>query len=192
MTFIEDKSANALVVVDVQTAFTAGSAAVPDHIQLQGAIETLLASARAAGVPVIFVQNDGSPGAPDEPDTDGWQLFFPAKAGEHVVRKSLDDGFDGTKLENLLTTCGVESLAICGMQSEMCVAATARTAMQKGFSVILAHDAHATYDVPEGPGGSEPVPARMAARAAEWSLGDEIILVGTATDISFQAVNPAR
>ncbi|MGO4450086.1 isochorismatase family protein [Phyllobacterium sp. TAF24] len=191
MTFIEDKTANALVVVDVQTAFIAGSAAIPDHIQLQGAIETLLASARAAGVPIIFVQNDGSPGAPDEPDTDGWQLFFPAKAGEHVVRKSLDDGFDGTKLEHLLTTYGVESLAICGMQSEMCVAATARTAMQKGFSVILAHDAHATYDVPEGPGGSEPVPARMAARAAEWSLGDEISLLGTATDISFQAVNPA-
>ncbi|OCP38740.1 hypothetical protein [Ensifer sp. LC163] len=52
--------------------------------------------------------------------------------------------------------------------------------------MILAHDAHATYDVPPGPGGSERVPARMAARAAEWSLGDEIILVGTVDEIGFE------
>jgi hypothetical protein len=40
--------------------------------------------------------------------------------------------------------------------------------------------------VPAGPGNSEAVPARLAARAAEWSLGDDIILLGAAGDIRFQ------
>jgi hypothetical protein len=30
----------------------------------------------------------------------------------------------------------------------MCVAATARTALARGFRVVLPHDGHATYDIP--------------------------------------------
>jgi hypothetical protein len=36
--------------------------------------------------------------------------------------------------------------------SEMCVSATARSALQRGIVVVLAHDAHATYDIPAMPG----------------------------------------
>ncbi|KOF13490.1 isochorismatase [Ensifer adhaerens] len=187
------KLAEALLVVDVQRAFISGADAVPDHLSLQRAVGRLLERAREKGAPILFLQNDGPKGTPDEPGTDGWQLFFDARPGETVVRKSFDDGFHGTDLEAQLRSHGVETLAICGMLSEMCLAATARQAMDIGFSVILAHDAHATYDVPPGPGGSERVPARMAARAAEWSLGDEIILVGTVDEIGFEpALAPVR
>ncbi|SDA79444.1 isochorismatase family protein [Sinorhizobium sp. NFACC03] len=181
----EGDVADALVVVDVQRAFISGPEAVPGHVGLQRAVGVLLRQARAAGVPVIFLQNDGPEGASDEPETDGWRLFFSAEADEVVVRKRKDDGFDGTDLEDLLRTRGIETLAICGMLSEMCLAATARTAIAKGFTVILANDAHATYDVPPGPGRSPMVPARLAARAAEWSLGDEIVLVDAADEITF-------
>lgn len=57
--------------------------------------------------------------------------------------------------------------------------------MALGYGVILPHDGHATYDVPSGPGGSEGVPAHLAARAAEWSLGDEVTLVASAGDVKF-------
>ncbi|WP_429125268.1 cysteine hydrolase family protein [Ensifer sp. 4252] len=182
------KLAEALVVVDVQRAFISGVEAVPDHLSLQRAVGRLLERARKKAVPVIFLQNDGPKGAPDEPGTDGWQLFFDARPSETVVRKSADDGFHDTDLAAQLRSHGVETIAICGMLSEMCVAATARRAMDLGFEVILAHDAHATYDVPPGPGGSQRVPAHMAARAAEWSLGDEIVLVGTVDEIGFEPV----
>ncbi|WP_429806759.1 isochorismatase family protein [Ensifer sp. B1-9] len=181
----KDDAADALLVVDVQCAFIAGPHAVPGHVDLQRAVGLLLRQARAAGVPVIFLQNDGPEGALDEPDADGWRLFFPPEAGEAVVRKLKDDGFDGTDLEGLLRAREIATIAICGMLSEMCLAATARTAMARGFSVILASDAHATYDVPPGPGRSPMVPARLAARAAEWSLGDEIVLVDAAEEIAF-------
>ncbi|WP_343578390.1 isochorismatase family protein, partial [Acinetobacter sp.] len=66
----------------------------------------------------------------------------------------------------------------------MCVAATARAALARGYAVLLPHDAHATYDVPAGP-GSEAVPAAMSARAAEWSLGDEIQICASVDEVGF-------
>lgn len=76
----------------------------------------------------------------------------------------------------------IKSLAICGVLSEMCVAATARAALELGYAVLVPHDAHATYDVPAGP-GSNGVPAAMAARAAEWSLGDEIRICASVNEL---------
>ena len=181
----EAPTAAALVVVDVQNAFVSGVEAVPGHARLLAAVATLLKNARASGVPVIFIQNDGPVGAVDEPGTSGWQLHFSPLPGEHVVRKQVDDGFDGTDLNDLLVAAGVETVVICGMLSEMCLAATARTAMAIGYGVILPHDGHATYDVSPGPGGSEGVPAHLAARAAEWSLGDEVTIVASAGDVKF-------
>lgn len=66
----------------------------------------------------------------------------------------------------------------------MCVAATARAALELGYEVLLPHDAHATYNVPAGP-GSEEVPAAMAARTAEWSLGDEIVICASSHEVNF-------
>ena len=177
--------ADALLVVDVQNAFVQGPGAVPDHAMLRSAVELLLDKARSEWAPVIFLQNDGPPGALDEPLQPGWKLHFPPLSGEVVIRKTEDDGFDGTELDAILTAFGVKHLVICGVLSEMCVAATARGALERGYGVLLPHDAHATYDVPAGP-GSQAVPAAMAARAAEWSLGDEIGICASAREVRFK------
>ncbi|MEJ1130150.1 isochorismatase family protein [Variovorax sp. CCNWLW225] len=179
-------AAQAVLVVDVQFGFVKGPEAVPGSTALLPALESLLARARVANASVIFLQNDGPPGAVDEPDTAGWQLYFVPQEGDQVVRKSEDDGFMGTELHTLLKAKGIQNIAICGVLSEMCVAATARSAMQRGYGVILPRDGHATYDVPSGPGGSPPVPAALAARAAEWSLGDEILIVPSVAEVVFE------
>jgi nicotinamidase-related amidase len=178
--------AELLLVIDAQKAFMTGAHAVPDHRALGTALSSLIAKARAADAPVVFLQNNGSPGAPDEALQTGWELYFPAVDSEFVIQKSRDDGFDGTDLEERLKALRVRRIAICGLLSEMCVAATARVAMSRGYDIILPHDGHATYDVPPGPGGSEGVPARMAARAAEWSLGDEAVIVASVDDVHFR------
>lgn len=182
------KTADALLVVDVQNALVEGSDAVPGHATLTSSVEVLLEKARSAWAPVIFLQNDGPAGASDEPFQAGWKLYFPPRSGELVIRKTSDDGFDGTDLDAILTSFGVRDLVISGMLSEMCVAATARAALQRGYGVLLPHDAHATYDVPAGP-GSQGVPAAMAARAAEWSLGDEVRICASASDVRFAERN---
>ncbi len=177
--------ADVLLVVDVQNAFVEGPSAVPGHATLKAMVELLLDKARSAWAPVIFLQNDGPPGALDEPFQPGWKLHFPPLSGEVVIRKTEDDGFDGTDLDAILTAFGAKHLVICGVLSDMCVAATARAALERGYGVLLSHDAHATYDVPAGP-GSQGVPAAMAARAAEWSLGDEIRICASAREVRFK------
>jgi len=57
------------------------------------------------------------------------------------VRKRHDNGFAGTDLDALLRNHHVKTISICGVMSEMCVAATARSAMARGYEVVLAHDA---------------------------------------------------
>jgi nicotinamidase-related amidase len=174
---------DALVLVDLQRAFTRGPHAVPDADRLLVTVGTLLAAARSAGADVLHLQNDGRNGEPDEPDTEGWELAVEPLPGEHVIRKHEDDGFAGTELEQRLGLG--RRLLIAGVMSEMCVAATARGALARGHHVTLMTGGHATYDVPPGPGGSPGVPAASAARAAEWSLGDEVEVVGDAGEVEF-------
>lgn len=182
-----DAPVGALIVVDMQVGFVTGPHAVPDAARVVGAVDVLLDAARRAGAFVVHLRNDGPPGAVDEPGTSGWQLLRTPSGREPVVCKSEDDGFAGTELGALLDRAAVRRLAMCGVLSDMCVAATARSALARGYGVVLPHDAHATYDVPAGPGGSPSVPAALAARAAEWSLGDRVEIVGRATNVRFAA-----
>jgi nicotinamidase-related amidase len=177
----------ALLLVDLQRAFVSGAEAVPDAARLLRHARDLLARARSGGALVVHLQNDGPPGAADEPGTAGWELFLPVEehGREAVVRKTEDDGFDGTALGALLDGAGVRAVAVCGVMSEMCVAATARTALARGHRVVLPHDAHATYDIPARPGVSEAVPAVMVSRVAEWSLGDEVEIPAHAAEVTF-------
>lgn len=69
----------------------------------------------------------------------------------------------------------------------MCILATARTALDRGYRVVLPHDAHSTYDIPAMPEIGDVVPAAAVSRVAEWALGDEIEIVARAADVRFTA-----
>jgi streptothricin hydrolase len=152
-------TAHALLLVDLQAAFVAGDGAVPGVQTLLASVTDLLAQAREAGAFIVHLQNDGEPGAVDEPGRPGWRLLLEPRPGEPVVRKSRDDGFFGTNLGALLVEHAVSRIAIAGVMSEMCVSATARTALERGYRVVVPHDAHATYDVPAGNGFDQVIPA---------------------------------
>ena len=109
------------------------------------------------------------------------------QADEVIIRKSADDGFEGTDLGGLLHRRRVRRLVVCGVMSEMCVSATARTALRLGFGVVMPHDAHATYDIPAAADISDVVPAAIVSRVAEWALGDEIDVVARAAGVDFVA-----
>jgi len=71
--------------------------------------------------------------------------------------------------------------------SEMCVSATARSALHRGLAVILPHDAHATYDIPALSGIAPAIPAATVSRVAEWALGDQLELPAAGRDVLFTA-----
>lgn len=179
----------ALLVVDVQQAGVTGDRAVPGAAGLLERTADLIARARLSGALVVHLQNDGAPGSADEPHTPGWALHLPVEAGpaEVVIRKTKDDGFAGTSLGDLLTGAGVESLAMCGVMSEMCVQATARTALALDYRVVLPYDAHATQDIPAAPGISAVVPAAVVSRVAAWAVSGDAEVTVPASDVTFAA-----
>jgi nicotinamidase-related amidase len=173
--------ADALVIVDLQRGFVEGRKAIPDASRVVDRIECLLNRARQAGAVVVHLQNDGAPGAVDEPGTAGWRLWLsPIESiGEVVFRKSADDGFMDTGLAELLDGRGVRRVVIGGLLSEMCLSATARGALARGFKVVIPRDSHGTYDLDD-------IPARVVSRVAEHALGDEPVFVDAA-DVTFVA-----
>lgn len=181
------EAVTALVVVDVQRGFVTGDAPLPSAPALLSAVSSLLSAARSAGALVVHLQNDGRPGTPDEPGTPTWELHFSPRDDEPVVRKLEDDGFAGTPLGSILESRSVKRLAVCGLMSEMCVAATARTALARSYGVVLPHDSHSTFDIPPSDAYPTEVPARTVSRVVEWSLGDQVELVPTWADVPFGA-----
>jgi nicotinamidase-related amidase len=184
------ESVDALIVVDVQLAGVTGDRAVPDAARIIDRTTDLIARARKSGALVVHLQNDGAPGTGDAPDAPGWALHHVAEPGptEQVIRKPHDDGFADTSLGNLLTDFGVKSVAICGLMSEMCVQATARTALARGYRVVLPRDAHATHNIPAGSGFSEEVPAATVSRVAEWALGNQLEVPLHASEVTFASL----
>ena len=137
----------ALMVIDVQQGMF--GAAEPWHGEAVVAhIADLVARARAAHVPVFYVQHDGGPG--DELDKDGPGFaFHPAiapQAGDPVTVKRRSSGFYQTDLDDKLKAAGIDELVICGMQTEYCVDATVRSAFDRGYRLTIAADAHTTFD----------------------------------------------
>jgi len=167
-------SATALMVIDAQQGLLDGETAISDAAGVISRLVKVLAAARFAGSLIVHLQNDGAPGTLDEPGTPGWVIHpkVAPEPGEFVLRKTRDDGFDGTELEGVLARKRVTRIAVAGLLSEMCVSATVRGALARGLQVVLIHDAHATYNLDD-------IPSSVVARVAEHALGDEIELVDT-------------
>jgi nicotinamidase-related amidase len=149
----------ALLVVDVQR----GILDIPDLArrerinqaldQTVGRIRELIKRARAASVPVIYVQHDGSPGHRLEPKTMGWEIRseIAPQSGELVVHKRACDAFFETPLAAELATAGIRQLVVCGCMTQFCIDTTVRRAVSLGHDVILASDGHMTADTPTIP-----------------------------------------
>ena len=141
----------ALLVIDMQAALLDPPPAETDEVIVR--INALAARARAAGVPVVFVQHETAQGALVA-DTPGWQLH-PALATESsdlVVRKKMSDAFLHTGLHALLSERGARHLTVCGYSSEFCVDSTVRAGAARGYAVTLAADAHTSHDKPHATG----------------------------------------
>lgn len=137
----------ALLVIDVQVG-------IIDHVpsnnkdRFLANINNLIAKARAASVPVIYVRHDGGKGDPLEAHTPGWaihQSVAPAE-GEPIVDKRSCSSFYDTPLQMMLMETGISHLIVTGCMTEFCVDTACRHATTLGFDVTLVSDGHATHD----------------------------------------------
>jgi len=140
--------AAAVLVIDVQRGLCEGEDAAWQGDAVIARINEVTRKARAAGVPVFFIQHEEAAGGLLVHGTPAWQLAngLHAEAGDRHVRKTATDSFHRTDLQAQLAQCGATELVICGMHSEFCVDTTTRRALALGFPVQLVADGHTTAD----------------------------------------------
>lgn len=149
----------ALLIIDLVNAldFPEGDALRPHAEAAAEKVADLKRRARAAGAPVIYVNDhfgrwrsdfaatlehatrDGSLGkrltetvAPDEQD--------------YFVLKPRHSGFYRTVLQELLGDLGTHTLVLCGVAGNICVQMTAHDALLRNYRVIVPRDACASNE----------------------------------------------
>lgn len=150
-----------VLLIDLQNAVFDGGQ-IPPAYQAQRLLDhasALLHAARQSGVPVIHVQHCAPAGEALEEGGPGWPIYAPLAphGGEPIVRKRLSSAFEGTELHATLQELGARSLIVTGIQSEHCVAATCRAALNLGYDVYLVEDGHSTW--PDGDRSAEEIVA---------------------------------
>lgn len=146
-----------LVVVDMCVAyFDDDSPLNLDQPAIIDAVKTVVASARAAKVPVTWTRvefpagGDGSAWyekAPVLASFDvgdrlaGWVPGVEPLGDEVVVTKQHASGFFGTDLAQHLDDKSVDTVLICGVSTSGCVRATATDASAHGFIPFVVRDA---------------------------------------------------
>jgi nicotinamidase-related amidase len=131
------------MVVDVQNGVMDGAY---DRDRIIANICALVERARAASVPVVWVQHTS-----DElvPGTAPWR-YVPELVPddrEPLIHKRYGDSFEGTELEQILAERGVGRIVLSGAQTDACIRSTAHGAFVRGYDVTLVADAHTTEDL---------------------------------------------
>lgn len=170
----------AVLVIDMQVDFAAPDGALAVHVDMAvvapalAAAGKLVACARHAGVPVIFIGLVTTPsgdstawnermrrrGGNPEIDaqlcragTRGASFYGPLPLpGEPVIHKTRYSGFFKTDLAEQLARLGVDTLVIAGLTTECCIDNTVQDAFHRDYHVFIATDACAAYelDIHEG------------------------------------------
>jgi len=153
----------ALVMIDVVNplAFEGAERLLPQAFEAAGRIAALKRSARAAGVPTIYVNDNYG----------RWDLGFreicdtirrdetlglpilerlePDFARDLFVLKPMLSGFYGTALDILLGHLGARTLILTGIQGNMCVFATASDAYMRRYRLMVPADCSASESAAE-------------------------------------------
>jgi len=142
MSLFDDRAGRALLVIDVQADVVADA---HQRDAVVANINALVRNARAADVPVVWVQHNDAGMTIDSPE---WQLVseLEPRAGEALVNKQYRSSFESTELESVLADVGAAELIVCGAQTNNCIRHTIHAALERGYDVTLVEDAHTTSD----------------------------------------------
>ena len=126
---------------------------------MTGQLNGLIAAARRAGVPVVYVRSIADAGndslawrtrrgetypfanSPGKAGTHGAEIYCDAPLeGEDVITKTRYDAFVGTPLDARLRAMGRESLVVTGVLTDICVETAVRHAVSLDYLVTVAGD----------------------------------------------------
>jgi nicotinamidase-related amidase len=162
MTTLENRPNTALLVIDVQNGVVGGAY---DRDTAVANVGTVVDKARAAEVPVVWVQHSSDNLAPG---SEQWEIVpeLSPDESEPLVPKRYPDSFEETQLESVLAGLGVGRLVVVGAQTDECVRSTLHGAVARGYDATLVSDAHTTEDL--SPWGAPPPQHVIAHTNLYW------------------------
>lgn len=159
----------ALIPIDVQRGFDYPPWGRRNNPHMEDNGRRLLAAWRERGWPLLHVRHDsvqaGSTLRRDHPGN-AFRDGFEPRADEAVVSKSVNSAFIGTDLDLRLRRLGVDTVAVFGVSTDMCVSTTVRMASNLGYRVIVVGDACFCFDLDDGASGTIAAEAISAAHLA--------------------------
>lgn len=139
----------ALIIIDMQNGMNAAKLGRRNNPDAEWRIRELLDAWRQSRRPIVHVRHisrtAGSVFWPGQPGCE----FQPALAPlphEHVVEKNVPDAFIASGLERWLHARGIRQIVVVGVITNNSVEATARSAGNLGFEVIVPRDGCYTFD----------------------------------------------
>ncbi len=138
-----NRDRTAVVIMDFQNDIVNNVASESPNVVQRAA--QVLAGARKAGIPVLYIQHRGGQYAEDRPGTEICAGVAPA-AGERVLRKTKGGAFSTTALDVTLREMGRDTLVLMGVATSGCVLSTVRWATDINYSLIVVADACADRD----------------------------------------------
>jgi nicotinamidase-related amidase len=136
----------ALIVIDVQNEYVTGALPIefPDIQTSLANIGRAMDAARAAGIPVVVVQNFAPASSPLFARGSAGSELHPvvgSRAHDHYLEKSLRSAFTGTDLADWLAAQQIDTLTVTGYMTHNCDASTINHAVHAGLAVEFLHDA---------------------------------------------------
>ena len=143
---METSVRRALLVIDVQNDYIGGNLpiAYPPVEQSLANIGRAMDAAKAAGIPVVVVQNILPEGAPFmAKGTPGAKLHqaIVSRGWDHYVLKDMPSAFCRTNLEAWLQEQGITTITVIGYMTQNCDLSTVIAGMHEGLKVELLTDA---------------------------------------------------
>jgi len=172
-----------VLIIDAQREYVDGRLPLAHVADALHQTQRLLARARAAGVPVIHIQQVSAHGRGVFEEGGPFVAFAPEAApaaGETILTKKLPNAFAGTSLDDTLRRIGRRHIIISGYMTHMCVSATARSALDHGYQTTVIADACATRDIPDITGAT--LAAADVHRIALAELADRFSAVVASLD----------
>jgi len=126
---------------------------VPRARAVVPALKERVETARARGIPVVYVVDEHEA---DDPDLDAWGTHavkgtkgtevwgeIAPQPGDRIVKKPSYSAFFESTLDGVLEDLGVDTLVLTGCLTEIGIMATATDAMQRGFAIEVPPDSQA-------------------------------------------------
>lgn len=140
---ISSEPKSALLVVDAQVGVL-GS--VWESKRLVGNIKTLVGRARESKTPIVWVQHSDQE---LKYGSESWKLAddFTPQPNELVIHKRYNSSFADTDLERWLREAGIKRIILTGAATNWCIRATAYSAMDRGYDIVIVSDGHSTENL---------------------------------------------